>query len=88
MKCSSGILYSISALLLIALGLLHVLWGPTELFNVQDVLAFLSPGKASGEDQAWLVFKELRLPRTLLAALVGAALGVSGALLQSFFKNP
>jgi iron complex transport system permease protein len=31
---------------------------------------------------------QLRLPRVLLAALVGAALGVSGAVFQGVFRNP
>lgn len=35
-----------------------------------------------------LVLFELRLPRTLLAAFVGAALAVSGALMQGLFRNP
>lgn len=34
------------------------------------------------------VFFEIRLPRTLLCVLVGAALSVSGALMQSLFRNP
>ncbi|MEO1282003.1 MAG: iron ABC transporter permease [Pseudomonadota bacterium] len=35
-----------------------------------------------------LVLFELRLPRTLLAAFVGASLAVSGALMQGLFRNP
>lgn len=35
-----------------------------------------------------LVFREIRLPRTLLAATVGAALGLSGAALQGYLRNP
>ncbi len=35
-----------------------------------------------------LVFREIRLPRTLLAAMVGAALGLSGAALQGYLRNP
>ncbi len=31
---------------------------------------------------------DLRLPRAVLAALVGGALGLSGALLQAYFQNP
>ena len=31
---------------------------------------------------------ELRLPRTLLAALIGAGLGLSGAVLQGGLRNP
>lgn len=34
------------------------------------------------------VITEQRLPRTLLVALVGAALGVAGALMQSLTRNP
>lgn len=34
------------------------------------------------------IFFELRLPRTALALLVGAALGLSGAALQGFLRNP
>jgi iron complex transport system permease protein len=35
-----------------------------------------------------LVLWELRLPRALLAAAVGAALGLAGALTQGLFRNP
>lgn len=34
------------------------------------------------------LFFEIRLPRTFLCVLVGAALSVSGALMQSLFRNP
>jgi iron complex transport system permease protein len=37
---------------------------------------------------AKLVVLELRLPRALLALLVGAALGLSGAVLQGLLRNP
>lgn len=35
-----------------------------------------------------LILVNIRLPRTLLAMLVGAALAVSGAVLQGLFRNP
>jgi iron complex transport system permease protein len=35
-----------------------------------------------------LIMHEIRLPRALLAALVGFSLGVSGAALQGFLRNP
>ncbi|MEM8548761.1 MAG: iron ABC transporter permease, partial [Pseudomonadota bacterium] len=35
-----------------------------------------------------MVFTEVRIPRVLLAAFVGAALAVSGAVLQGLFRNP
>lgn len=47
----------------------------------------------SGEDTAamardTLVVVGIRLPRTLLGLMVGAALAVSGALMQGLFRNP
>jgi iron complex transport system permease protein len=35
-----------------------------------------------------LVVRELRLPRTIIGLLVGAALGVSGAVMQAVTRNP
>jgi iron complex transport system permease protein len=35
-----------------------------------------------------LIFWEIRLPRALLGALVGATLGLSGAALQGYLRNP
>tara|TARA_B100000927_G_C16462284_1_gene468329 strand:- start:667 stop:1707 length:1041 start_codon:yes stop_codon:yes gene_type:complete len=35
-----------------------------------------------------IVLLEIRLPRVILAALVGASLGISGAALQGLFRNP
>jgi iron complex transport system permease protein len=37
---------------------------------------------------AWLLVGEIRAPRTLGAMLVGALLGLSGALAQGLFRNP
>lgn len=35
-----------------------------------------------------LIILELRLPRTVLAAAIGAALGMSGAVMQGYLRNP
>tara|TARA_R110002111_G_scaffold199828_1_gene265266 strand:+ start:41706 stop:42719 length:1014 start_codon:yes stop_codon:yes gene_type:complete len=35
-----------------------------------------------------IIFEEIRLPRTLLALLIGASLGLSGAALQGMVRNP
>ena len=35
-----------------------------------------------------VIFREIRLPRAVLGALVGAALGLSGATLQGYLRNP
>ena len=50
-----------------------------------DVIrGLISPDKSL----AGLVVTELRLPRAVLAILVGAALGLSGAVLQGLLRNP
>ncbi len=39
------------------------------------------------DTESTIVF-QLRLPRTIMAILAGASLGVSGALMQTYFRNP
>lgn len=45
---------------------------------------------ANGTDPeiAGIVLTEIRLPRAILAVMVGAALGLSGAVLQGYLRNP
>ncbi len=50
-----------------------------------DVLAALAGG---GGGATGTIIRELRLPRVLAAALVGAALAVAGVLLQGLTRNP
>ena len=45
-------------------------------------------GFPGGGDAARVIFWEIRLPRALLGALVGGALGLSGAVLQGYLRNP
>jgi iron complex transport system permease protein len=40
------------------------------------------------DTQAGAIFWQLRLPRVLMAALIGASLAASGAALQALFRNP
>lgn len=52
--------------------------------NVEEIWqALLHRGSAINQTIVW----ELRLPRTLAALLVGAALGMAGALLQGMLRN-
>jgi iron complex transport system permease protein len=54
---------------------------------IVQALASLLPGHAAPTlDQR--IFLELRLPRAVLCLLVGASLGVGGALMQALFRNP
>jgi iron complex transport system permease protein len=45
-------------------------------------------GLPAAGDAATVVFREIRLPRALLGLLVGGALGLSGAVLQGYLRNP
>src|SRR5688572_28553232 len=42
----------------------------------------------SGDGDADFIVRTLRLPRVLTGILVGAALGISGAIFQAFARNP
>ena len=41
-----------------------------------------------GDGPLGTVMREIRLPRAMLAILVGASLGVSGAAMQGYLRNP
>lgn len=72
---------------LVALGLLIVASltvGPASL----NWLALLSAPFSGVEDRLSAVIAELRLARTLLAVMTGAALAVGGAVMQGLFRNP
>ncbi|MFP1857820.1 FecCD family ABC transporter permease [Lonsdalea quercina] len=43
---------------------------------------------SSSESLPWQVWLNIRLPRVLLAVLVGVALALSGAAMQGLFRNP
>jgi len=42
----------------------------------------------AADDPRWTIVLELRLPRTVLGIVVGAALGMSGAAMQGYTRNP
>jgi len=77
---------SAAAALLIAC-LLAVGFGPVNL-NFGSIIRTLLglPNGLENEDRTLLL--ELRLPRVVLGAIVGAALATSGAVYQSVFRNP
>jgi iron complex transport system permease protein len=77
--------------LLILLMLIELTWGhyPLTMREFWQWLMgddTLSP--ANKANQIHLLMVEIRLPRMLVAMLVGAALAVSGAVFQSVFRNP
>ena len=62
---------------------LELISGTTDL-TVSEVFSALSEDNSA----AHTIVADIRLPRTIAAALLGGALSVSGFLLQSFFNNP
>jgi iron complex transport system permease protein len=61
-----------------------LLIGPAG-FNLDGLRAALDD---DGSDTLALIFWELRLPRALLGATIGASLALAGACLQGFMRNP
>lgn len=76
-----GGLSALVALLFLA----SLLVGPAAI-GAADGLSALLSGERS--EAVVLVMREIRLPRAILAALVGATLGLSGAALQGCLRNP
>ena len=63
---------------------LSVMVGPAGLTLADTIRAlFLGQG-----DAATLVMREIRLPRAILAVMVGASLGLAGAAMQGYLRNP
>jgi iron complex transport system permease protein len=67
-------------------GVLGVLVGPLEV-GLSDALAILTGSDAAGQVKTGVVLN-IRLPRMLLGFAVGASLGIAGAAMQGFFRNP
>src|SRR5688572_19083986 len=49
---------------------------------------WVSPAAWLGDDISALIIMELRLPRTILGAVIGAGLGMAGATMQGYLRNP
>ena len=81
------------ALLLAAAGVASLAIGPVVIApgNVISILwqgAFGAQAPVSSDLRDVVVVLDIRLPRTVMAALVGATLAVAGAVLQGVFRNP
>ena len=56
----------------------------TTIFSIDQLLAALT----SSDERLALIIYEIRLPRTVLAVLIGGSLGLAGAALQGLVRNP
>ncbi len=75
-------------LILITLILLIALASLTSGSYQIPIIDALDALLGQGEDMVRMIVVEWRLPRVLLAILLGAALGMSGAIFQSLTRNP
>ena len=66
--------------------LLSLALGPVSL-SPAKLVGYLTAGPGSG-GPGGIIFWDIRLPRVLLAFIVGASLAVAGVILQDLFLNP
>src|SRR5215468_10679406 len=69
--------------IIVVLAVLSLMVGPAGL-SPRAALA----GLFDGEGTAGIIVRSIRLPRTLLALLIGATFGLAGAALQGLLRNP
>jgi iron complex transport system permease protein len=72
------------AVLVILAGVGSLLLGPVSIAPARALAVF----EGHGDAVARAILLDLRLPRSILALLVGAMLGLSGAALQGYLRNP
>ena len=72
------------SLLVAALFLASLLTGPAGLGLSEAVPALFG----QGDELIAVVMREIRLPRAILGVLLGASLGMAGAAVQGFLRNP
>ncbi len=71
-------------ILLMLCAVVSLLVGPAML-GLEDIAQALL---GRGDERGALIVWSLRIPRTVMAALVGATLALSGTTLQALFRNP
>ncbi|EPJ7087171.1 iron-enterobactin ABC transporter permease [Citrobacter amalonaticus] len=78
----------VACLLLTAGCLIFALWGLRSGAVTLEIPQIIAALTGDAPRSLTMVVTEWRLPRVLMALLIGAALGVSGAIFQSLMRNP
>jgi iron complex transport system permease protein len=81
-----SLLLMILLLALVGLFMLSLTVGSVDI-PVDQILRVLTGSEAEKESWTSIILK-FRLPKAITAVLVGAALSVSGLMMQTFFRNP
>ena len=79
------LLGGVLACLVVVTGFLSLAVGPSGFTPAGAARALFDIGERAGDT---MIVLDIRLPRTLLGLVVGAALAVSGAVMQGLFRNP
>jgi len=79
-----GALLGLLSVAALAAGIVSFLVGPSSV-GLAEALDWLT---GSDDPAARLILTEVRLPRAILGLAIGATLGLSGAALQGFLRNP
>lgn len=87
-----GIILTVLALLLVGASILSVCIGAVEI-NASELWSIIVYRSGLGDQvnfspQQEAVLLNIRLPRVVLAALVGSTLAIAGAVMQGLFRNP
>ncbi|MDR1784162.1 MAG: iron ABC transporter permease [Endomicrobium sp.] len=78
-------IYPLMLILIIIVFLVSLAYGLSEV-SFSDVLKALYGNLEDGNEA--MIIKQVRLPRTIMACIVGAGLAVSGCVFQAILKNP
>lgn len=71
---------------LICIALISLSLGPAKI-SLREVLTWVA-GYKSVDQTAWMILFKIRLPRILLAGLVGFTLSIGGVVFQALLRNP
>lgn len=74
----------ILCLLVAVLFVVSLVTGPADIGVIESLRALV----LDDGGPVTLVMREIRLPRALLAAMIGASLGLAGAAMQGYLRNP
>ena len=69
----------------VALFLFNVMIGSSNI-PLKEVLAVIFTGEGMGHNP--MIVREVRLPMALMAAVIGASLGIGGCEIQTILRNP